>query len=61
LYLHIFILIVTGHNMFKKRNTYVMVKAKTYLFTMREKTTELKRQFSDRVVLASTSCKAHEN
>lgn len=31
LYLHIFILIVTGHNTFK-RNRYVMIKARTYLF-----------------------------
>lgn len=30
LYLHIFVLIVTHHNMFKKINRYVIVKAMTY-------------------------------
>lgn len=43
MYLHIFILVVTGCNMFKKRNRYVMVKAKTYLFAMHGETTELQR------------------
>lgn len=32
LYFHILVLIVPGHNMFKRRNRYVMFKARTYLF-----------------------------